>query len=132
MLERAHVSHRAPDDVISRRAWTNLVESCDQQRLTFLASDVERFAKQETSLDDMFKKGDFSFALDVRRTYLKRLEARTAFATNYLAKASFDFTKKGKWRTDRSDAQWPATEASGGRSSRAPPSTRSSRARRAA
>lgn len=115
VLERAHVSHRAPDDVISRRAWTNLVESCDQQRLTFLASDIERFAKQETSLDDMFKKGDFSFALDVRRTYLKRLEARTAFATNYLAKASFDFTKKGKWRTDRSDAQWPATEAAADR-----------------
>ena len=62
VLERAHVSHRAPDDVISRRAWTNLVESCDQQRLTFLASDIERFAKQETSLDDMFKKNAPNYA----------------------------------------------------------------------
>lgn len=115
ILEHGHVSHRAPDDVISRRAWTNLIESCDNQRMTFLASDVERFAKQETSLDDMFKKGDFSFALDVRRTYLKRLEARTVFATNFLATASFDFTKKGKWRTDRSAARWPATEAAADR-----------------
>ena len=115
LLERVHVSHRAPDDVISRRAWTNLLESCDRLRMTFLSSDIARFEKQETSLDDMFRKGDLSFAADVRSTYLKRLEARTAFATNFLATAAFDFSKKGRWATDRHDAAWPATVAAADR-----------------
>ena len=111
ILEAMHVSHRAPDDMISRRAWTNLLDSCDSFRMTFLSSDIARFAQSETKLDDLLRAGDFSFSRDVRRTYLKRLEERTAFATNMLAKATFDFKEGGEWVVDRKDAAWPADVA---------------------
>ena len=111
ILESLHVTHRAPDNVISRRAWTNLLELCDRSRMTFLSSDIARFAKDEDRLDDMLREGNFAFAVDVRRTYLERLEERTAFATNLLAKAAFDFGEDGEWSPDRKDAPWPADVA---------------------
>lgn len=105
-----HMTRLAPDDEISRRAWTNLVESCDADHMVFLASDVAELEKQMLDLDDAFRKGDFSFAFKVRDIYRERLRERVRFATNELACADFEF-KGGEFRYKRDGEPWPDGEA---------------------
>ncbi|MBQ8112533.1 MAG: carboxy terminal-processing peptidase [Kiritimatiellae bacterium] len=109
-LAEHHLTRRAPDDVISRRAWTNLVESCDADHMVFLASDIAEFEKSILKLDDAFRKGDFSFAYKLRDVYRKRLRDRVEFATNELAHAEFEF-KGGNFLYKRDGEPWPATVA---------------------
>ena len=45
-LAEHHLTRRAPDNEISRRAWTNLVESCDADHMVFLDTDIAEFEKR--------------------------------------------------------------------------------------
>lgn len=106
-LAKYHVSRKTPDDTISRRAWTNFLESCDSSRTILLAEDVRELEKHSDSLDDDFKAGDFSFPLKVRDIYLKRLAERHRFATNMLSHVTFDMLgESGSIRTDRTGEPW--------------------------
>ena len=115
-LAEHHLTRRAPDNEISRRAWTNLVESCDADHMVFLDTDIAEFEKSFLKLDDAFRKGDFSFAFRLRDVYRARLRERVEFATNELAHAQFEFNggsfqykREGKpWmaRGEERDAQW--------------------------
>ncbi len=107
MLANCHVSRRAPDDTISRRAWTNVLESCDSSRSILLPEDVRELERHIDSLDDDFKAGDFSFPLKVRDIYVKRLAERHRFATNMLAHVtSAMLAKGGSIRIDRAGEPW--------------------------
>ena len=110
-LQLMHISKTAPDDNISRRAWTNILDACDSQHMLFDPSDIKEFLKRETSLDDAFKAGDFSFAEMARKTSDRRLAERTAFATNYLAAAKFVFKGARSYPARDYDSRWPATSA---------------------
>lgn len=110
-LKDEHVSHRAPDDLISKRAWTNVLEMCDEDHTVFLDTDIAEFQQSETRLDDAFRRGDCSFAFRVRNVYCERLRERTAFATNLLARATFDFTGNDTYLFDRKDQPWLAEGA---------------------
>ena len=108
VLEATHMSRRAPDDVISRRAFTNLLEMCDSRHMVFLADDIAEFAKSQDKLDDFFKAGDFSFARRVRRKYRERLKECTVFATNALARAQRPAGNPSTYLFDRSKEPWPS------------------------
>ena len=105
-LEEMHMTRRAPDDFISRRAFTNLLDACDARHMVFLAGDVAEFAKSRDKLDDMFKAGDFSFARRVRERYRMRLKECTAFATNALAGALHPVGNPSAYVFDRSHERW--------------------------
>lgn len=107
VLEATHMSRHAPDDVISRRAFTNLLEMCDGRHMVFLADDIAEFAKSQDKLDDFFKAGDFSFARRVRRKYRERLKECTVFATNALARAQRPAGTPSTYLFDRSKEPWP-------------------------
>ena len=107
VLEATHTSRHAPDDVISRRAFTNLLEMCDGRHMVFLADDIAEFAKSQDKLDDFFKAGDFSFARRVRRKYRERLKECTTFATNALARAQRPAGNPSTYLFDRSKEPWP-------------------------
>ena len=109
VLENTHMSRRAPDDVISRRAFTNLLEMCDARHMVFLADDIAEFAKSQDKLDDFFKAGDFSFARRVHKRYRERLKECTVFATNALVRAQRPSGKPTKYVFDRSKEPWPST-----------------------
>ena len=106
VFQMMHVSQRAPDDEISRRAFTNLLDVCDSQHMVFCAEDIAEFSKSMDSLDDMIMKGDFSFAFRVRDVYGRRLAERVCFATNMIAGANFRFDGK-TYSLDRGNAPWP-------------------------
>lgn len=108
VLEATHTSRHAPDDIISRRAFTNLLEMCDGRHMVFLADDIAEFAKSQDKLDDFFKAGDFSFARRVRRKYRERLKECTTFATNALARAQRPAGNPSTYLFDRSKEPWPS------------------------
>ena len=109
MLPRNHVLQKRLDDVISQRAWTNLVTYYDADHSIFLKSDLDRLALREKSLDNELKSGDVSFGFDVHNLFMERFKERYDFATNLLATAEWDFTVDEDYRIKRKDAPWPET-----------------------
>lgn len=98
-LGTSHLWRQKPNDMISRRAWTNLLESCDGDHMIFHAADIAEFEKSIDKLDDALRAGDFSFARRVRDVFRQRIAERTTFATNLLATTTFDFTGNGTCST---------------------------------
>ena len=109
MLPRNHVLQRRLDDVISQRAWTNLVTYYDIDHSVFLKSDLDGFAAREKTLDNELKHGDVSFGFDVYNIFIERFRERYDFATNLLATAEWDFSSNEVYRIKRKDAPWPET-----------------------
>ena len=108
-LPRAHVLQQRFDDMISQRAWTNLVTFYDYDHSVFLKSDLDELSAHEKTLDDELKAGDVSFGFDVYNLYVRRLNERVFFATNLLARGEWDFSTNEFYRIKRKDAPWPAT-----------------------
>ncbi|MBR4476137.1 MAG: carboxy terminal-processing peptidase [Kiritimatiellae bacterium] len=109
MLPRNHVLQQRLDDVISQRAWTNLVTYYDADHSVFLKSDLDAFAAREKTLDNELKHGDVSFGFDVYNLFIQRFNERYDFATNLLATAEWDFSSNEVYRIKRKDAPWPET-----------------------
>src|SRR5262245_41536647 len=76
MIEQTHISQKPIDDSISAKLVDEFVKQLDSQRLYFLQSDIDRFNKYRTDLDDMIKAGNIDFANSVFDTYLARLDER--------------------------------------------------------
>jgi len=110
MLPHAHVLHQPFNDVISQRAWTNLVSFYDFDHSVFLKGDLDRLAVHEFTLDDELKAGDVSFGYELYRLYCTRLKERIDFATNLLATATGELPTNGTYRIKRKDAPWPETK----------------------
>ena len=109
MLPRNHVLQQRLDDMISQRAWTNLVTYYDADHSVFLKSDLDALAEREKTLDNELKRGDVSFGFDVYNLFIERFNERYDFATNLLATAEWDFTSNEVYRIKRKDAPWPET-----------------------
>lgn len=108
-LPKAHVLQQRLDDMMSQRAWTNLVTFYDYDHSVFLKSDLDALSVREKTLDDELKSGDVSFGFDVYNLYLRRLHERVSFATNLLARGGWDFSVDESCRIKRKDAPWPTT-----------------------
>lgn len=108
VLPSMHLLQYPVDEALSRRAWTNFVNSFDPDHSYFLQEDIREFSALETNLAIVVKAGDVSFAYEVHERFLKRLEERHAFVTNQLAKG-FSFTENETYVWKRKDEPWPAT-----------------------
>ncbi|MBM4147608.1 MAG: hypothetical protein FJ224_00980 [Lentisphaerae bacterium] len=109
-VARDHLSHRAADDTVSARAWTNLLSGLDYDRLYFTAEDIRAFRSAELTLDDDLRAGDLDFAAAVFSKFVERVEERLSFTESILAKG-FDFTKDEYFEWRRRDMPWPAAGA---------------------
>lgn len=105
-LGNDHLSQRMLDDQISQRWIDSFFNSLDPRKLYFLQSDIEQFSQMENSLDDLVKKGDISFAHDVYKRYLKRLEERAALISE-LIDQEHDFTVDESIDTDFDERSYP-------------------------
>ena len=99
MMERAHLLQHELDDEISNRSITSFIDRLDPMRLYFLKSDVEGFMKKKDTIDDMVSEGDITFAYDVFKTYLDRIDERLP-VINELIDADHDFSAKESINTD--------------------------------
>ncbi|MBQ5531728.1 MAG: hypothetical protein IIT98_06995, partial [Kiritimatiellae bacterium] len=68
-LASTHVSGSTLEGDLSRRAWTNSIESLDSSRMVFLADDLDFLEPYGERIGADVEKGDFSFALAARTIY---------------------------------------------------------------
>ena len=99
MMERAHLLQHELDDEISNRSITSFIDRLDPMRLYFLKSDIDGFMKKKDTIDDMVSEGDITFAYDVFKTYLDRIDERLP-VINELIDADHDFSAKESINTD--------------------------------
>lgn len=84
ILPRDHISQRPLDDVIAERWFELFLDRLDPRRLYFTEVDVRRFAEVRDNLDDHARRGDLSFAILVRKTYVQRVSKAMGLATAFL------------------------------------------------
>jgi carboxyl-terminal processing protease len=108
VLPSMHLLQSPVDEALSRRAWTNFMNSFDSDHSYFLQEDIREFSVMETNLAIVIKSGDVNFAYQVHERFLQRMEERYIFVTNQLAKG-FSFTENEMFTWKRKDEPWPAT-----------------------
>jgi carboxyl-terminal processing protease len=84
MITRYHISQKPLDDRISAMLLERFVKELDPQKLYFLKSDVDSFARYRDHLDELLKVGKVDFAYEVFAMYLKRLDERLAVAQSMI------------------------------------------------
>jgi carboxyl-terminal processing protease len=108
VLPSMHLLQYPIDESLSRKAWTNFVNSFDPDHSFFLQDDIRDFRRWESNMAQMIKSGDVTFAYQVHERFLERLEERYNFVTNQLAQpCSFALCENYTWK--RKDEPWPAT-----------------------
>jgi carboxyl-terminal processing protease len=108
VLPSMHLLQFPVDEALSRRAWTNFVNSFDPDHSYFLQEDISEFSVMETNLAIVIKSGDVNFAYRVHERFLERMAERYIYVTNQLAKG-FSFTENEMFTWKRKDEPWPAT-----------------------
>ncbi len=109
LMRREHLSKRPLDDEISKRALAMYLEMLDPMKLYLLQSDIEEFAKYDTSIDDFVKRGDTQLASVIYERYLQRVDERTADIDGLLG-APQDFTLSEQMITDPDEISYASTE----------------------
>lgn len=106
-MNRQHLSKHSLDDEISERAFDQMLKSIDPMKQYFLQSDIDAFKKNRTRLDDFAKAGNMDFAIEVFKTYLKRLDERVEMA-HALIDQEHDFNVDEQLAIDRDAIDYPA------------------------
>jgi carboxyl-terminal processing protease len=105
LMPRQHVSAQGLNDEISRRAFKLFTESLDPLKLYFYQSDIQEFAKNATTIDDMVSSGDLSLAYTIFERFIQRVDERVAVALE-LVDGPFDFTAEESIVIDGDSAQY--------------------------
>jgi carboxyl-terminal processing protease len=105
MLEGMHFSGAKLDDRLSSLAFDRFIDGLDNQRSSFLASDIAEFAAYRLRFDDMARTGDVDGAFAIFSRFQQRNRERWKYAIELLAKEP-DWTAKESFEFDREDAAW--------------------------
>jgi carboxyl-terminal processing protease len=84
LLTRNHLSRHALDDEMGQRCLKTFLKTIDPMKLYFYQSDVDGFQARENKIDDMLMQGDVSFAYDVFKVLLRRVDERLAIVNDLL------------------------------------------------
>ena len=106
LMERQHLSRQPLNNQMSRRCMQAFLKSLDPRKLFFYQSDIDQFMAQQDRLDDLFKRGDISFAHDVFSRFLARVTERIDTAQQLLDQAP-DFTIDEEMVIDFDAATYP-------------------------
>lgn len=105
-MQRDHLSKHKLDDEISSRAFDQFLRSFDPLKMYFLQSDIDAFAANRQRIDDFVLQGDMNFAIEVFKTFVKRVDERVAMAHEEID-AKHDFTLDEQLAIDRDVVQYP-------------------------
>lgn len=108
LMEQRHISRKQIDNEISQRCLEEFLDTLDPLKLYFYQSDIERFSRERTNLDDYFRSGRVDFAHEVFSTFLARVEERVETALRWVD-AEHDFTLAERMITDGEAAAYPRT-----------------------
>ena len=105
-----HYAQKRLDNALSRIIFSNYLRRLDPGHYYFLESDIESFKRYELQVDDLLRRGNPNFALDVFSRFKTRLSERLAMSEEILQE-EFDFSKDAQWQLDRKEAPYPKTTA---------------------
>lgn len=100
-----HFSKPAINDAFSQKAFDNLIENLDPQKVYFTKKDIDNFAPLRNKIDDAMLGGDISFLFDVFNTFNSRMYDRIDYTITLLSD-SFDFTQTDSFQYNRETASW--------------------------
>jgi carboxyl-terminal processing protease len=109
-LPRNHLLHLEMGDMVSSRAWTNLIHELDFDRMFFLQGDIDGFRQRELQLDDDLRAGNMQFGFEVAEVFKERFSNRVDFIGQLLSEG-FDWTQEETYAWDRKTAVWAGSEA---------------------
>lgn len=98
------------DDAMSERVFDRYIELLDQDRMYFLAEDIEALSAYREEMDDVLRKRDLDPAYAVFNLYRTRVLERIDHAKSLLD-GEFDFTVDERYVFDRSETPWAETTA---------------------
>ena len=105
MITKYHISQKPLDDRISAMILQKFIKDLDSQKLYFLKSDIDSFARYRDQLDDLLKAGNVNFAHEVFKLYLQRLDERLAVAHQWID-AAHDFSLDESMMIDGEQVAW--------------------------
>jgi carboxyl-terminal processing protease len=108
-MHSQHLSKHPLDDEISQRAFDQFIKSLDGMKVYFLQSDIDSFMSKRERLDELARAGDMSFAIEVFKTFLQRVDERIAMA-HELIDETHDFTVAETMAIDREEIGFPADD----------------------
>ena len=99
-VEREHFTKHPIDDEIAQRWFSIFLEALDPMKIYFLQSDVDGFMQKRESLDDLVKRGDVTFAYEVYKRFLERVDSRLPLVERFLSEP-LDYTRQESIVVDR-------------------------------
>src|ERR1043165_6149176 len=92
ILDSRHYRKIALNDSLSAAILQQYVGELDNNRMFFLASDIQVFEKYKTTLDDFTRKEDVSPAYEIYAVFQKRYAERMDYLLKNLINQDFDYT----------------------------------------
>jgi carboxyl-terminal processing protease len=112
LLEHSQFAHHPFDGQLAGTVLDRYLDALDGAHSIFLQSDIDDFAAYRATLAQLTRDaGDTSAARAIFGRYLQRLSQQTAYDTNMLQTAKFDFTGSDSYSFDREHARRPANLA---------------------
>ncbi|GAA0893987.1 carboxy terminal-processing peptidase [Fulvivirga kasyanovii] len=110
ILDTYHYKKIKLNDSLSSVILTDYIETLDNNKSYFLKSDIEKFEKYRTKVDDYLEAGNVNFAYEIYNVFKERFDNRMTFVLDSLVGMDFDYTVDEYYNTDRSKGAWPTTE----------------------
>jgi carboxyl-terminal processing protease len=109
-VQQSHYLHAKVDDDLSSQILDRYIESLDNNRMYFLASDIDAFEKYRYQLDDMVRTEPMDPIFEMFEVYRTRVRERLNFALQQLDTEP-DYTVDEEYVFDRSELVWAADTA---------------------
>ncbi len=106
-VEQSHYLHSAVDDELSSKILDRYIDSMDNNRMYFLASDIEAFDEYRYQLDDMIRAEPLDPVFNIFEVYRTRVRERLSFAIQQLDNEP-DYTIDEEYIFDRTELPWAA------------------------
>ncbi|MDP7156864.1 MAG: hypothetical protein QF922_01390, partial [SAR324 cluster bacterium] len=103
-----HYAQKPLDNALSQTIFSNYLRRLDPGHYYFLESDIESFKRYQLQVDDLLRRGNPDFALDVFSRFKTRISERLEMLEEILQE-EFDFSKDAQWQLDRKEAPYPKT-----------------------
>lgn len=108
-IQKSHYRHASVDDDLSSMVLDRYIEALDNNRMYFLASDIEAFEQYRYLLDDMVRSEPLNPVFEMFDVYRTRVRERLAYARTQL-EAEPDFTVDETYLFDREEIDWAASK----------------------
>ncbi len=109
ILTTNHYKKKVIDDSLSSEIFDRFLKKLDYNRLYFLNSDIESFAKYRYEFDDYIKNGKINVPFEIFNIYQQRVAQRLDFAFIRLEN-EFDYSLDEYYTVDRSELSWASSK----------------------